>query len=107
MLTTWEHLKHGATCPLCNPRRNIDERHYLVRKLRTSSFYLNRGQWYLGTSALIFDLRHLTYISQLSTEEWTQFALDLREAEGALHRAFSPHHLNIECLGNTVPHLHV
>ena len=28
-------------------------------------------------------------------------------AESAASRAFQPDHLNLECLGNTVPHLHM
>ena len=107
MLTAWKELKRGAGCSLCSPRSEFDKRHHLVRKLRASALYLNRGQWFLGTCALIFESRHVTQISELSAEEWTQFALDIWETEGALRRTFSPDHLNVECLGNVVPHLHI
>ena len=106
MLASWNELKRGAGCPLCSPRADYDEYRYLVRKLQVSTLYLTRGQRYLGTCVLVFDGRHLAYISELGDDEWVQLAVDLRESEKAIHQAFSPDHLNVECLGNTVPHLH-
>ena len=72
-----------------------------------STLYLTRGQHYQGTCALIFDRRHVTYISELARNEWTEFSEDLWASERAIRQEFSPDHLNVECLGNTVPHLHL
>jgi diadenosine tetraphosphate (Ap4A) HIT family hydrolase len=91
---------------LCLPRADHDDRRFLVRKLRVSTPYLTRGQQYLGTCDLLFDTRHLTYISQLLLKEWAQLSADLWDSEKALHQVFRPDHLNVESLGNTVPHLH-
>jgi diadenosine tetraphosphate (Ap4A) HIT family hydrolase len=106
VLAPWDELKRGAGCPLCAPRTDYDDHRYLVRQLRASTLYLTRGQHYLGACALVFDRRHVAHISQLRHEEWTQFATDLWACESAILRAFSPDHINVECLGNTVPHLH-
>ena len=106
MLAPWDELKRGGGCPLCSPRPDYNERWYLVRKLQASTLYLTRGQHYFGTCALVFDARHVTYLSELSHEEWRGVSSDLWISEKAMHQAFSPDHLNVECLGNTVPHLH-
>jgi hypothetical protein len=72
MLAPWEDLKRGEGWQLCPPRVRSNERLYLVRKLRASTLYLTLGQHYRGTCALVFDGRHVTYISQLTREEWTE-----------------------------------
>jgi diadenosine tetraphosphate (Ap4A) HIT family hydrolase len=48
----------------------------------------------------------VAYISELGDDEWIQLAIDLRKSEEAIHQAFCPDHINVECVGNTVPHLH-
>jgi diadenosine tetraphosphate (Ap4A) HIT family hydrolase len=45
-------------------------------------------------------------MSELSREQWASVAGDLRDAQAAVLRAFAPDHINIEYLGNTVPHMH-
>jgi diadenosine tetraphosphate (Ap4A) HIT family hydrolase len=39
-------------------------------------------------------------------DEWTAFCADLYQAQQAIMRATQPDHLNVELLGNVVPHLH-
>jgi diadenosine tetraphosphate (Ap4A) HIT family hydrolase len=104
-LPPWDELKRGAGCPLCSGRRSTDF-HWFVRALRLSSLYLTREQAYRGSCALILDGRHANYISELTPDEWSQVAQDLRDSEHAILRVFASDHINIECLGNTVPHLH-
>jgi len=65
-----------------------------------------KGQTYRGSCELIFDGRHVNYISELTLDEWLPVAQDLRDSERLLLRVFVPDHINIERLGNTVPHLH-
>jgi diadenosine tetraphosphate (Ap4A) HIT family hydrolase len=57
--------------------------------------------------AVVYDVAHATRPSELTDEAWRQFAADARVAEVAVSRAYRPDHVNIECLGNTVPHLHI
>lgn len=102
----WEALKAGKGCPLDYPRDNYNAFSFFVRKLPTSSLYLARNQAYRGRSTLVYDERHVTRIDELSNAEWIAFAGDLRVAEAGLFRAFEPDHMNVESLGNVMPHMH-
>jgi diadenosine tetraphosphate (Ap4A) HIT family hydrolase len=55
---------------------------------------------------LIFDPRHAARPDQLTAEEWTAFCADLYRSQRAIVEVTRPDHLNIESLGNVVPHLH-
>jgi len=97
----------GKGCPLCVPRPAISELSYLVCSLSVSSLYLARNQAYRGACALVYDPAHVTRPSELDAASWQQLCGDLWIAESAITRALQPDHINIECLGNSVPHLHV
>ena len=45
-------------------------------------------------------------LDQLSRPEWAPLAGDLFTAQQAVSRVVKPDHINIESLGNVVPHLH-
>ena len=92
---------------MCAPRPNESEYATLVCKLSVSSLYLARNQAYRGTCAIVYDLAHVTRPSELSSEQWQHYCRDLWVAESAVSRSLQPDHVNLECLGNTVPHLHV
>ncbi len=77
-----------------------------MTQLTVSSLYLARNQTYRGQCVLILDLRHATRPEHLSAEEWAKFCADLHVAENAMVRAVRPDHVNVESLGNVVPHLH-
>jgi diadenosine tetraphosphate (Ap4A) HIT family hydrolase len=55
---------------------------------------------------LIFDPRHASRPDQLTAEEWTAFCADLFTAQRAVVTVTRPDHINVESLGNVVPHLH-
>lgn len=105
-LPSWDELKRGVGCPLCALRPSYNEYVFLVRKLRVSTLYLTRGQTYRGSCGLVADLKHVVYISELEREQWALLAQDLWDAVHAVLKAFAPDHINVERLGNTVPHLH-
>lgn len=105
-LAPWAELVAGRACPLCSPRAKYTEFIYFVRKLSVSSLYLSRNQAYQGTCSLIYDMQHAVSISALTAGQWRDFADDLQRAERAIQQVFKPDHLNIEGLGNSVPHLH-
>jgi diadenosine tetraphosphate (Ap4A) HIT family hydrolase len=107
MLPPWSEMRAGTGCPLCAPRPPISEHTYLVCKLSVSSLYLSRNQAYRGACALVYDPAHVTRPSELDLASWQQLCSDIRSAEAAVTSALQPDHVNIECLGNTVPHLHV
>jgi diadenosine tetraphosphate (Ap4A) HIT family hydrolase len=105
-LTSWDELIAGTGCPLCAPRPQFTDFHYFVRKLRVSSLYLSREQTYRGASVVVYDLGHIVRIDQLSIPKWVNLATDIWLAESAVYRALKPDHVNVESLGNQVPHLH-
>ena len=102
----WQSRVAGSGCPFDGPLPDCDDERYRVRQLSASTLYLDRNQAYLGHGILIFDRRHATRIDELSAEEWQDYAADLRLACRAIAAAVRPDHLNVESLGNLVPHLH-
>lgn len=105
-LPPWDDLQSGIECPLCAPRPEQSEFIFFVRQLDISSLYLGRNQASFGTCLLIFDPRHAVRLDQLSDDEWLRYAVDLKRAESAIKRVVDPDHINVELLGNSVPHLH-
>jgi diadenosine tetraphosphate (Ap4A) HIT family hydrolase len=68
--------------------------------------YLTKNQTYRGQCQLIFDPRHVARLDQLTYDEWASLASDLYVANRAIVHVLRPDHVNIESLGNVVPHLH-
>jgi diadenosine tetraphosphate (Ap4A) HIT family hydrolase len=102
----WQSLVAGANCPLDAPRPASNEQWDFVAALSASSLYLAKNQTYRGHCQLIFDPRHAARPDQLSAQEWGLFCADLFLAQNAIVRVVRPDHINIESLGNVVPHLH-
>ena len=89
-----------------SPRPDSNDFWDLVATLSISSLYLSRNQTYRGHSSLIFNPRHAARPDQLTAAEWTAFCSDLYVAQLAIVGVTRPAHINIESLGNVVPHLH-
>ena len=104
--TEWQALVSGADCQMDAPRPASNEHADLVAPLSVSSLYLAKNQTYRGQCALIFDLRHAARPDQLTPIEWSQFCADLYVAQNAVVSVTRPDHINVESLGNVVPHLH-
>jgi diadenosine tetraphosphate (Ap4A) HIT family hydrolase len=102
----WQLLVDGAGCQMDAPRPATNDFWDLVAPLSVSSLYLAKNQTYRGQCSLIFDLRHAARPDQLSTDEWSAFCADLYAAQRAVVFVTRPDHVNIESLGNVVPHLH-
>ena len=105
-IADWDRLVLGTGCPFDQPRPESNNFWDLVAPLSVSSLYLAKNQTYRGQCSLIFDLRHATRPEQLTAQEWGSFCADLHTAEGAVVRTVRPDHINVESLGNVVPHLH-
>jgi diadenosine tetraphosphate (Ap4A) HIT family hydrolase len=103
---SWERSVRGIGCPMDAPRPDSNEHWDLIAKLSVSSLYLSKDQTYRGRCVLIFDLRHAARPDELSAQEWTAFCADLHAGQGAVMRVLRPDHVNVESLGNVVPHLH-
>ena len=107
MLAPWFEMKQGIQCPLCAPRPRSNEYVYFVHQLGVSSIYLARNQTYLGTCSVVYDPAHVSRPSELDAVSWGRFSADVWTVEAAESRTFQPDHINLECLGNSVPHLHI
>ena len=102
----WDSLREGAECPLCAPRSAANEHWDFVAALSSSSLYLAKNQTYRGHCQLVFDPRHAARPDQLSAIEWVAWCEDLFRAQAAIMQVVVADHINIESLGNVVPHLH-
>src|ERR1700743_1487769 len=102
----WDRWAEGIGCPLCGPRHESNEYRDFIARLDVSSLHLPKNQAYRSHCLLILDIRHATRPDHLSSAEWTAFCTDLYTAEKALIRTLQPDHINIEVMGNVVPHLH-
>jgi diadenosine tetraphosphate (Ap4A) HIT family hydrolase len=104
--TAWDELAEGRGCTFDAPREDSTSHWDLVRKLTASSWYLPHNQTYRGHGVLVFDPRHATRLDQLTTLEWQAYAADLHRVANAIVAVCKPDHLNVESLGNLMPHLH-
>ena len=104
--TDWVARVQGQHCPLDAPRPSSNEHWDSIATMTVSSLYLSKNQTYRGQCQLIFDPRHVARLDELTADEWTRLAGDLYLAEQAIVRVLRPDHINVESLGNVVPHLH-
>ena len=103
---SWEDLVAGRRCPFDAPRPEVTPHWALVRPLTVSSWYLPVNQMYRGHGVLVFDPRHVTRLDELTTAEWHAYAADLHRVVTAIVAVCKPDHINVESLGNVMPHLH-
>ena len=106
MSSSFDQFLNGVGCPLCPGRADSNDTWDFVAKLSVSSLYLNKNQTYRGHCQLIFNPRHAARPDQVTAEEWAAFSADLHHAQAAIQRVTGADHVNIESLGNVVPHLH-
>ena len=104
--TQWDHWAKGTGCPFCGTRDKSNDYWDFIEKLNVFSLYLSGNQTYRGHCLLILDIRHVSRPDQLPLEEWTAFCADLYRAETVLMQELRPDHINVEIMGNKVPHLH-
>jgi diadenosine tetraphosphate (Ap4A) HIT family hydrolase len=102
----WFELQRGEGCPFDSPRAEATEAWDRVESLAVSTLYLLRNQAYRGHCILIYDSRHASRPDELSPAEWSAYAMDLHRCAAAVMAVCAPDHLNVELLGNQMPHLH-
>jgi diadenosine tetraphosphate (Ap4A) HIT family hydrolase len=94
-------------CPICDDlaagRQGDDP--WLVARLRTGVVRLARTQYYRGAVFFVAD-RCVREPHDLPATERGPHLLEMAAVGEAVARAFQPRKLNIESLGNGVPHLH-
>ena len=104
--TKWDSLAAGVGCPFDLPRIDHNEHWDKVCSLTVSTLYLHAVQTFRGYSLPVYDGGHVTRLEQLPDEQRAAFVSDLCRAQAAVTRAVSAHHVNLELLGNAMPHLH-
>jgi diadenosine tetraphosphate (Ap4A) HIT family hydrolase len=102
----WHARVSGDGCRLDAPRPDSNDVWDLIARLPVSSLYLAKNQTYRGQCQLVYDPRHVARLDELTPDEWLAMAADLHSAQTAVIRAVNPDHVNVESLGNVVPHLH-
>jgi len=103
---SWDELAAGVNCPFDPPREEPNDYWDTVVRLNVSTLCLLKNQTYRGHCILIYDRRHAFRLDELSDTEWADFASDLHTAVRAVMTACRADHMNVESLGNQMPHLH-
>ena len=104
----WEALVRGEGCPLCaecEPVERVNGEGYVIADLRLSRLRLAMNQYVPGYCVLIC-AKHVREPYHLTPEERTLFFEDMMRAAQALEQVFNPTKMNLQMLGNAVPHLH-
>jgi diadenosine tetraphosphate (Ap4A) HIT family hydrolase len=96
-----------AGCPFCDKLARLDRlaKYELVWRFLHSVALLGPWQRYQGYCVLV-SRRHARELFELPRDERRGYLEEMCLLAEAIHRAFSPHKLNYELLGNQVPHLH-
>jgi diadenosine tetraphosphate (Ap4A) HIT family hydrolase len=104
--SAWDRVAAGEGCAFDAPRAANTAEWDEVAKLSASTWYLPANQQYRGHGILVFDPRHATRLDQLSSAEWAAYAADLQRVVSGIVAVCRPDHMNVESLGNVMPHLH-
>lgn len=103
---SWDRLAAGEGCPFDAPREVPNDYWEPIADLDVSTLCLLTNQTYRGHCILIYTPRHVTRPDELDAREWAVFMGDLHVASRALVDVCRPDHVNVNCQGNVIPHLH-
>src|SRR3954464_3227902 len=96
-----------GTCPLCteNALQEIEPRPGDVTGLETGWIRLHRNQRYRGAAFFVSRLcvREMYHLDEVTR---SRHLAELAEVCAAVDAVFAPVKMNVESLGNGVPHLH-
>ena len=104
----WDERKRGKDCEMCAQQRTDDNGFGLrVLEARHSEAYLQRadvGQ--VGYTIVIWRGRHVSDPTELSSDEASGYFSEVLRVARAIEQHYRPIKVNLEMLGNSVPHLH-
>jgi diadenosine tetraphosphate (Ap4A) HIT family hydrolase len=104
----WDERKRGKGCPMCAEGRPADNGFGIrIFEGRFSDAYLQRadvGQ--KGYTVVIWRGRHVADPTELSAEQAIGYFTEVLHVGTAVEGHFRPIKLNLEMLGNSLPHLH-
>ena len=99
--------QHPANCEICARIHDIEAGAHsgLIARLPTGYFVLGDSQQWRGYALLLCN----TPVPDLEELEWEsrlEFLRDVALCSEAVSNVLRPHKMNVESLGNGVPHLH-
>ena len=97
----------SGTCPLCDKLGSLERlpADEVVARFPHSVALLGPWQYHTGYCVLVAR-RHVAELHHLTAEERAGFVDESCRLAAAIETAFAPCKLNVESLGNQVPHLH-
>ncbi len=102
----WQARIEGTECEFCEWDQRTSATYPVeVARLRVSRWLLGANQYVRGYSVLVLD-RHAIELHDLSPDIRQAFTEDIADAGRAIGRVLNPIKMNLELLGNVVPHLH-
>jgi len=104
----WNERVRGKDCPMCVEGRPDEIRGTIrIATSKVSDAYLVRndvGQ--RGYCVVIWRGRHVSDPTELSKDEASTYFDEVLRVARAVERLFKPIKMNLEMLGNSLPHLH-
>ena len=104
----WEALRRGEGCPLCGAitaTERIDAYGCTVIDLPTGRLRLNQSPDTPGQCTFICK-QHVCEPYHLPAVDQAAFFADVTRVAQALEEVYQPIKMNLQILGNTIPHLH-
>ena len=102
----WEERKRGKSCPMCAGRPEETPYGIRIKEGAHSDAYLQTHGLVRGYAIVIWRGRHVAEPTELSEEEAVAYWREVLAVSRSLERHYRPVKMNIELLGNTLPHLH-
>lgn len=103
----FDAMKRGEGCEMCEQGRPEQNQHGIRFAQRVySDAYLQKPAMQRGWTVVVWRGRHVTEVTQLSDEEAIGYWREVVAVCRAVEAHFLPVKLNVELLGNTLPHLH-
>ena len=99
----WDRRTSGVDCRLCH---SPGEESLKVYNGGVTDAYLQARTCVRGYCTVVWKAGHVVEVVDLPTDQAHAFWQDVLNVATAIRRTFSPLKLNVEILGNTVPHLH-
>lgn len=99
--------QHPDPCEICQQIAQIKrgEHSRVVAELPSGYVVMGENQFFRGYCLLLCK-ESAADLEELSPPFLSQFLQDLARVSAAVSRVVKPHKMNIESLGNVVPHLH-
>jgi diadenosine tetraphosphate (Ap4A) HIT family hydrolase len=103
----WDERKQGKDCPMCATAGQEETEHGIrVRSADHSDTYVQRRSNVRGHVIVTWRGRHVAEPTELTWDEASEYWREVLDVARAVEDQYRPLKINIEMLGNSVPHLH-